>query len=158
MLYKIGANRLTAADHGDYQENDKVKSAIYYFEKANKKGFVKRELFDKLSYCYLISNDNHHAEKILTLGLIHYPNDAEFYFDRANCRKDLKNFTGAFLDYDKAIVLDKNFKYLNEAIYDRGAMRYILGDTIKANVDRQEARKITDHALRTYADYCQQWK
>jgi tetratricopeptide (TPR) repeat protein len=142
----------------DYQENDKVESAIYYFEKANKKGFVKRELFDKLSYCYLISNDNRNSEKILTIGLIHYPNDAEFYFDRANCRKDLKNFTGAFLDYDKVIVLDKNFKYLNEAIYDRGAMRYILGDTIKANIDRQEAQKITDHDLRTYADYCQLWK
>jgi tetratricopeptide (TPR) repeat protein len=158
MLYKIGANRLTAADHGDYQDNDKVESAIYYFEKAIKKGFVKRELFDKLSYCYLISNNNRNAEKILTIGLSHYSNDAEFYFDRGNCRKDLKNFNGAFLDYDKVMAVDKNFKYLNEAIYYRGAMRYILGDTLKANIDRQEAQKITDHKLRTYADYCQLWK
>ena len=158
MLYKIGTKRLRAADHGDYYDSDKVKSAIYYFEKATKKGVAKRELFDKLSYCHLISNDNRNAEKILTIGIIHYPNDAEFYFDRANCRKDMRNFNGALLDYTKVIVLDKNFEYLNEAIYYRGAMRYILGDTIHANIDRQEAQKITDHELRMYSDYCQSLK
>ena len=157
MLYNIGTSKLKAGDHGDYHDEDKVRSATSFFEKAVKKGFSKRELFGKLSYCYLLSNDNRDAERILTVGLNYYPDDSEFYFERGNCRKELRNFNEAFMDYDKVITIDKNFKYLDNVIYYRGAMRYLLGDTVNANLDRQDAQKITDHELRTYADYCQLW-
>ena len=158
MLYNIGASKLNAGDHGDYHDEGKIQSATFYFEKSVKKGFSKRELFEKLSYCYLLSNDNRNAERILTIALNYYPNDSEFYFDRGNCRKELKNFNGALMDYDKVASIDKSFKYLNNLIYYRGAMRYILGDTVNANVDWLAAQRITDHELRTYADYCQLWR
>jgi hypothetical protein len=74
--------------------------------------------------------------------------------------KNSKKYKPALDDFDKAILLDtaKRYEYINETIYERGAMRYILGDTINAFKDWQLAQKLTDHELRTYDDYCQLWK
>ncbi|MBU2062131.1 MAG: hypothetical protein KKH44_09835, partial [Bacteroidetes bacterium] len=131
------------------------------FEKSIDKGFKERDVFDKLAWSYLLLNqDNENAERVYSLGLQTFPNDIVFYFRRGGCRKELKKHKQAFEDFNQAILLDKTRKFenINNAFYERGAMRYILGDTINADKDREIAKSITDDELRTYQDYCRLWK
>ncbi len=161
QLYKIGLEHFKSADHGDYHDHDGLSKAIFYFEKSIEKGFMERDVFDKLTWSYLrLNGDKQNAERVFSLGLQTFPNDIEFYFRRGGCRKELKKHKEAFDDFNQAILLDKTrkYEYINNAFYERGAMRYILGDTTNAEKDREIAKNITDHELRTYHDYCQLWK
>jgi tetratricopeptide (TPR) repeat protein len=161
QLYKSGLDHFKSADHGDYHDYVGLEKAIADFEKSIEKGFKDRDVFDKLTRSYwLLNNDKQNAERIYTLGLLSFPNDIEFYLGRARCRKGLKKHKQAFEDFNRAILLDttRKYEYINNAFYERGAMRYILGDTIDADKDREIAKSITDHDLRTYQDYCQLWK
>ena len=161
QLYKIGLEHFKSADHECYHDHDGLSKAIVDFEKSIDKGFKERDVFDKLTWSYLLLNrDNENAERIYSLGLQAFPNDIEFYFRRGGCRKELKKHKEAFDDFNQAILLDttRKYEYINNAFYERGAMRYILGDTINADKDREIAKSITDHELRTYQDYCQLWK
>jgi tetratricopeptide (TPR) repeat protein len=161
QLYKSGLDHFKSADHGDYHDHDGLSKAILDFEKSIDKGFKERDVFDKLTWSYLLLNsDNQNAERVYSLGLQTFPNDIEFYFRRGGCRKELKKHKQALDDFNQAILLDttRKYEYINNAFYDRGAMRYILGDTINADKDREIAKSITDHELRTYQDYCQLWK
>ena len=159
--YKKGLDYFKSADHGDYHNQEGLQKAIVEFEEAIKKGYTNRDVFDRLTWSYhLLNHDIKNSERIYTIGLKYFPRDIEFYFRRGDDRKELKKFQTAFDDFDKAILLDtaKHYEYINDAIYQRGAMRYILGDTVTAFKDWQAAQKITDHELRTYDDYCQLWK
>ena len=161
QLYKSGLNHYKSADHDDYHDHDGLNKAILDFEKSIDKGFKERDVFDKLTWSYLLLNsDNQNAERVYSLGLQTFPNDIEFYFRRGGCRKELKRHKQAFEDFNQAILLDttRKYEYINNAFYERGAMRYILRDTINADKDREIAKSITDHELRTYHDYCQLWK
>lgn len=160
-LYRSGLVYYKAADHGDYFNLKLLEKAINKFEKSIKKGLEERDVFDKLATSYiLLNNDRESAERIYSLGLKKHPNDIEFYFYRGNCRKELKEYHGAFSDFNQAISLDKKEEYVyrNSTYYERGAMRYILGDTVNAFEDRAIAQKMTDHALRAYSDYLRLWK
>ncbi len=160
-LYRSGLAYYKASDHGDYHNLKLLEKAINKFEKSIKKGFGERDVFDRLATSYiLLSDDNESAERIYSLGLKALPSDIEFFFDRGNCRKKLKDHQGAFFDFNQAISLDttKTYEYRYSAYYERGAMRYILGDTVNATKDRVIAQKMTDYDLRTYHDYCQLWK
>ncbi len=157
-LYQIGLSKFKSGDHECYYDKDKVRSAISYFEKAVNKKLKNRDLYDKLADCYSVLGDKINYERIYTVGLDYFPNDAEFHYYRASNRKEMKNFNGALLDYDQAVSLDKNFKYRSNAMYERGAMRFILGDTTHAYMDLTMAQKITSYELRTYPDYCRLWR
>ena len=88
---------LTATEDCNF-EHQKLEYAIINFEKALKKGEKERELFDKLASSYSILNGDHYnAEKIYDKGIINYPNDAEFYFSRANCKKSKENLNLLYL-------------------------------------------------------------
>lgn len=158
MLYSLGLNKYNTGDHGDYYDDDKIKSAAWYFEKAIGKGLKTRDVFDKLALCYLVLDDERNADRAFTMGLEYFPKDAEFYFYRGNSRKEIKDFKGALADYSAVIEVQPIFKYISDAYYYRGAMSYLLGDTIRAETDRIIAQKGKDHELRTYADYCQLFK
>jgi tetratricopeptide (TPR) repeat protein len=160
-LYNSGLDHLKSADHGDYHDHEGLNKAILDFEKSIEKGFQGRDVFEKLSRSYILLNgDYQNAERVYTLGLQTFPNDIAFYFKRGICRKELRQHKLAFDDFNHVIILDttRKYEYLNDAFYERGAMRYILGDTVNANKDREFAKSITDHELRTYQDYCQLWK
>lgn len=161
QLYNRGLNHFKSADHGDYQDHDGLNKAIWYFEKSIAKGYKERDVFDILTRSYLLLNDdNQNAERIYSLGLQTFPSHIEFYFRRGVCRKKLKKHQQAFEDFNQAILLDTARKYIfiNNAFYERGAMRHILGDTINASKDREIAQSLTKHELRTYPDYCELWK
>jgi tetratricopeptide (TPR) repeat protein len=157
-LYKVGLNKMKQGDHGDYHDPPLIEKAAMYFEKAIKKGYDKRDVYDKLSTCYHRLDDNKNAERIYSLGLEKYSQAVEFFFYRGNCRKESKNHRGAFEDYDKVVSLDTGSRYFKNVIYYRGAMSYILGDTTAAHKDWLKAQKITDHELRDYADYSKLWR
>jgi tetratricopeptide (TPR) repeat protein len=157
-LYRIGLNKMKQGDHGDYNDPTLIQKAAFYFEKAIQKGYDERDVYDKLSTCYHWLGDNKNAERIYSLGLKTYPQDVEFLFYRGNCRKEFKNHLGAFEDYNKVVSLDTASRYLKNAIYYRGTMSYILGDTSSAHNDWLKAQKITDYELRDYADYSQLWR
>jgi tetratricopeptide (TPR) repeat protein len=161
QLYKSGLDHFKSADHGDTHDYVGLEKAIADFEKSIEKGFKDRDVFDKLTRSYwLLNNDKQNAERIYTLGLLTFPNDIEFYLGRARCRKELKKHKLSFDDFNQAIILDpsRKYEYISDAYYDRGAMRYILGDTLNAEKDREIAKSISAHELRTYKDYCQLWK
>ena len=161
QFYQNGLDHFRSADHGDYHDQEGLKKAIKDFEKSIEKGYKERDVFDKLSSSYQLLNDDlTSAERVYSLGLKFYPTDIEFYFRRGDCRKELRKHKESFEDFNQAIMLDtaRKFEYINSAFYQRGAMRYILGDTINAEKDRQIAQSLTDHELRIYSDYCQLWK
>lgn len=161
QLYKSGLNHYTFADHGDTYDHIELEKAIEYFEKSIRKEFRDRDVFDKLTWSYRrLNQDNKNMERIYSLALKAFPDDIEFYLRRGNARKEQKKHKLALEDYSKVILLDKErkYEYTNSAFYERGAMKYILGDTVNANKDREIAKSITDHELRTYQDYCQLWK
>jgi tetratricopeptide (TPR) repeat protein len=160
-FYEAGLKYYQEADGGDVYDYQGMKNAIVNFEKAIEKGYKKREVFDKLTWSYrLLNQDNENMERVYSLALEHYPNDVEFYFRRGDCRKELKKHKQAFDDFNKAIQLDttRNYEYINDAFYERGAMRFILGDTVNADKDREIAKSMTEFDLRTYQDYCKLWK
>ncbi|MBB4803067.1 tetratricopeptide (TPR) repeat protein [Flavobacterium nitrogenifigens] len=145
----------------DVVDDSIFEDAIDNYEKAIDKGITKRAVFSNLVTSYLFFNrDDRNAKRTLNKAIEIYPNDAEFYFDRGNCEKELKNYKKAFLDYDKCVKLGetKNEDYIKDAIYRRGAMRYLLGDFANAAKDLKLAQSKTDHELRTYDDYCQLFK
>lgn len=159
--FERGKISFELAMEDDTIEQDKLEDAILNFEKAISKGITDREVFDQLASSYTILNgDSENAGRVYSLGLSYYPNDSEFYFSRANCRAELKEFKAALLDYDKCISLEKTKEknFTKEAIYSRGAMRHLLGDVINAEKDLQSAQKQTDYELRSYDDYCQHLK
>jgi tetratricopeptide (TPR) repeat protein len=161
QLYKSGLDHYKSADHGDTQDYVALTKAIADFEKSIKKGFKDRDVFNKLTWSYLwLKGDKQNAEKVYSLGLQTYPNDIEFCFRRGGCRKELKKHQQAYEDFNQTILLDstRKYEYINDAFFERGAMRYILGDTINAKKDREIAQSLTDHDLKTYKDYCQLWK
>ncbi|KFF02908.1 hypothetical protein [Flavobacterium reichenbachii] len=159
--FERGKNSFLTAVEDDSFDHKKLEDAILNFEMAIKKGNKERELFDKLGSSYsLLNGDHYNAERIYDKAIINYPNDAEFYFFRANCKKEQKKFKSAFLDYEKCINLAQTQKadFLKEAIYNRGAISYKLGDFLKAEKDWKLAQIKTDYKLRTYQDYIQLWK
>nr|WP_315193767.1 hypothetical protein [uncultured Flavobacterium sp.] len=159
--FERGKNSFLIANEDDCFDHQKLEDAILNFEMAIKKGNKERELFDELaSSYYMLNGDNYNAERIYDKGIINYPNDAEFYFCRANCKKEQKKFKSAFLDYEKCIDLAKSKKvdFIKEAIYNRGAMSYMLGDFLSAEKDWKLAQMKTNYKLRTYQDYSQLWK
>jgi tetratricopeptide (TPR) repeat protein len=153
VLYEFGVEKCREADHGDYNDGDKMKRAAFYFEKAISSGFTQRDIYERLSGCYWKLGDKVKVEYIYSLGIKQYPNDVDFYFYRGQCRKELKDAQGAFEDYDEVIRLNLNYKYISEAYYDRGAMRYVLGDTLGAEADRLQTQKLVGSEWRTYEDY-----
>jgi tetratricopeptide (TPR) repeat protein len=157
VLYELGLDKYHQADHGDYNDWDKMRRAAFYFEKSIDRGYSNRDIYSRLSHCYWILNDKINAEKVYTLGIEQYPKDVEFHFYRGECRKYLKNFQGAFIDYDSVIKLNPKLEYIKDAYYDRGAMSYLLGDTVSANRDRSQVKKLAGFDWRTYEDYCRLW-
>jgi tetratricopeptide (TPR) repeat protein len=161
QLYENGLNHYRHADHGDYHDGDGLSEAIKDFEKSIQKGYKDRDLFDKLALSYnFLNQDLANEERVYSLGLLAHPTDIEFYYRRGDCRRELRKHKDAFEDYNNAVVLDTAgiSEYFSSALYQRGAMKYILGDTLNANRDREIAQSITDHELRTYSDYCKLWK
>lgn len=158
--FERGQKSFIAATETDVIEDSLFEDAIDNYEKAIDKGVKKRAVFSNLSKSYFYNQDHQNAERILTEGIKFYPNEAEFYFYRASCKKDLKEYKGALLDYDKCVNLGdaKNTDFVKDAIYGRGAMRYLFGDFVNAEKDWKLAQLKTDYELRTYKDYCQLFK
>ena len=161
QLYESGLNHFKLADDEDYHDQEGLKKAITYFEKSIIKGYKNYDIFEKLALIYiLLDNDQKNAERIYTIGLANFPNDIEFYFRRGQCREVLKQFRESLADFDKTITLDTLFKYIyiSRAFYERGAMKFLLGDNAGAENDWKNAQRITDYELRTYTDYCRKFK
>lgn len=159
--FEKGRASFAAATESDCIDNYLVEDAISHFETAILKGVTNREVFDELAASYSILNrDNSNSERVYTKGIENYPNDAEFYFRRGNCRRDLGKFESALSDYEKCINLpqNKDTNFIKEAIYQKGAMRYMLGDFENAKKDWKSAQLKTDYELRDYEDYCKLFK
>ena len=143
--FEKGLELYQLSDHDCTWDWEIIKKAIPEFEKAIDKGYKEREVFDKLASCYRHSNgDVKNAEIIYSRALTYYPDDYEFYIQRGDCRKSLKKYEDALKDYEKATSI-KNAKFrdnYSNVIYDRGAIKYILGDTINAEADRKLATNI----------------
>jgi len=122
-----------------------IKEAIVEFEKGISKGYTEREIFDELVSCYWhLHDDLQDLEIIYSRALKYYPDDYEFIYLRGECRKELKNFKGALEDFSKAGAM-MNARFRNnyfEVIYKRGEMKYALGDTNNAELDRKLAINI----------------
>ena len=156
--YEAGIEKLRKADHEDYYDWDYLRKARDNFEMAITKGCTNRELYEDLSICYHFLGDKTNEERTYSLGLSHFPEDINFYFDRGNLYKELKKHKAAFLDYDKVVSLDTTSRFYKDALYYRGAMSFILGDKDAAELDRVKAQKISTTELRNYADYCRLWE
>jgi tetratricopeptide (TPR) repeat protein len=160
MLYNLGVEDMEKGNHEDYNDWNKIESAIGYFEAAVNHGYDERNLFDSLAYCYHVLNDKQNEIRVYSLGLAKYPNDAGFLFDRGTCYQEMKNPENALKDFDVLIKTNPAYKYYNNAVFKRGAMRYILNDTLGAKADYVKARKINpkDYNFKLYFDYCRLWQ
>jgi len=160
-LKEFNSTNFVKSDAYGYDDLEKLKIAINDFEKSIEMGYHQRDVFDNLTWCYwYLNQDNTNMERVYSLGLKSFPNDVEFYYRRGNCRERLNKYKEAFEDFNKAILLDttRKYEYISDAFYERGAMRYILGDKVNANNDREIAQKSTKDELKTYKVYCQRWK
>ena len=141
-----------ASDDNQSEKNEAEKE----FKEAISKGFVERDVFLKLYYCYPLSKRfNKKRIKVLSDALKVYPNDIQFYdFRGSNYRKN-RNFKKALKDFNKAISLDslKKYEYINGTFYERGAINYYLGDTISSISDFKTSQDLSDYELREYKDF-----
>ena len=163
-LYEQGVVEMKQGIVHDMIKPDHLLKAIIYFRVAMIKGYKERSIFTNAYWCYHDYDFSHpwyrSIESVLTKGLKYYPQDIEFYFRRANARTELKEFQNALLDYDMAILLDKTrqYEYINEAFYNRGAVRYMIGDQTGARNDFIKGQKMSGYTFREYHDYCKKWK
>jgi len=159
--YRKGLAYYEAADEECYFDEDGLEKAISYLEKALKRGVKERELYDKLAFGYSrLNEDEYNSERIYSLALQQYPKDIEFYFRRGQCRQGLKEYKKAYEDFNKAILIDTSKKYIyySSLYYERGAMRFMTGDTLNAKKDLETAEKLDGHELRDYKDYCRKFE
>lgn len=55
-------------------------------------------------------------------------------------------------------ITDSHIKYYYESVYERGCMKYIIGDKKSSQIDFDTAQKHIDYSLRTYDDYMNVYK
>jgi len=156
----MGVAKMQSSFHEDYSDWDKCESAVKYFEAAINRGYDKRDLFDRLANCYHILQDRQNEIRAYSLGLTKYPNDAGFLFYRGTCYQEMKRPEDALNDFDVLVKTNPSHQYYNDAVFKRGAMRYILNDTIGAKADYVRARNIDpkDYNFKLYFDYCRLWQ
>lgn len=158
-LYEIGQSEMKNGRDYDLIHPDKLRQATTYFRLAIDKGLKEREIFYKTFWCYHDLNDYSKAETILTEALEIYPTDIEFLYWRGQKRKEQKKYQLALEDFDSVIQLDSvSYELIYSAYYDRGAMKYLLGDSVEANKDWVSASKRTSDKLRYYHDYSKVWR
>ncbi len=159
-LYELGIDNYKKGYQEDVYITEPIERAAFYFEKAIDKGYLEKDVFDRLTRCYAVLEDHVSAERANTKAISQFPKNAEFYYSRADHRKQLKRYRDALEDYTSAIELNPSYEYISDAYFDKGAMEYLLGDTVLANKDRISAIKIKGdpNYFRTYADYCRLWK
>jgi tetratricopeptide (TPR) repeat protein len=163
-LYEQGLVEKRKGFNRDVINSEHLFKALINFRIAMIKGYKGREIFINTYWCYHEIDFGHPCyrsiETVLTKGLKYYPHDIEFYYRRANARLGLRKFKDALSDYDNAILYDKTrkYEYINDAFYNRGAIKYMLGNSTGAKYDFVNAQKITTYELRVYQDYCKQWK
>jgi tetratricopeptide (TPR) repeat protein len=135
-----------------------LNESIFLLEGAKYLGCTDYKMYRTLSQAYFWEDeDKEKREKFLSEALKHYPLDIYFLDSRADMRKELKQYEKAYEDYDKIVKIDSTYEYISSIIYARGAMQYLLGDTIEANLDRETAKLIKGGDLRLYSDYCRLW-
>lgn len=154
----LGTVMYNMADHGDYHDIKTVDFGVKLLEISIKLGNTDKRTFDYAEQSYLVLT-NHKSDRIriLGLGIKYYPGNADYYLRRGGCKMDEKLFTEALPDFDS--VISKGHKdFLYNAYYDRGALKYLLGDTISAQQDWMIAQKKSPHQMRLYSDYCKLWE
>ncbi len=149
-LYKTGVAKMEEAVMGN---RNAYNEAAIYFNALLAKGYTEREMFDRLYWCYRFNKDHQNAELTADRALEVYPNDVEFLFHRAESQLAQKEYREAIEDYDKVIATGSNFRYLYDAIYSRGAARYMLGEKEKSEQDRAQAIKLAPFELDPYDVY-----
>ncbi|HWA34916.1 MAG TPA: hypothetical protein VG737_12330 [Cyclobacteriaceae bacterium] len=155
IQYKIGMFLMKTARQDDMIFVDRFENAANYLQLSVDKGLNDRTVFRDLFICYDMSQHDDKAEITLDKAIEFYSADFEFRYLRGEKRKELKKHRLAFEDFNTALTIDstKNEKVYS-AYYNRGAMKYILGDSLTAMQDWKTASKIAGRELRDYSDYC----
>jgi hypothetical protein len=161
-LYDQGVLEMKQGIDYDVIKDEHLLKAVINFRIAMFKGYKERTIFINTYWCYKSLGNHWYSsiETVLTKGLQYYPKDIEFYFRRANARAELKEFNRALSDYDMVISLDKGreYEYITEAFYERGAVRYILYDQNGAKKDFIMSQEMSSYEFREYQDYCKKWE
>lgn len=138
---------------------DRFESAANYLQLSVDRGENDRVVFYDLFVCYDMSHHDDKAEITLDKAIEFYPDDFEFHYLRGEKRKELKKHRLAFEDFNTALTLDSTEnEQVYSAYYNRGAMTFILGDSLTAMKDWKTASKMVGRELRDYSDYCLVWR
>jgi tetratricopeptide (TPR) repeat protein len=157
--YELGTEEMKDGRDYDVIHPGRLRQATKYFQLAIDKGYKDKEIYSNAYWCYAMLNENAKSEDVLSQGIELYPSEIEFYFRRGEMRKEMKKHQLALDDFNSAVQLDSGkYEYLYSVHYDRGAMKYILGDSLGSMKDWHSASKIAPHELRSYSDYCRLWK
>ncbi|MGY2134385.1 hypothetical protein ACW9KT_19300 [Hymenobacter sp. HD11105] len=118
-LYAIGLQKTDyASDNINLEEQ---KEGAYYFEKALAKGYRERKVYAMLLSTYSHIAPDNTREQMLTGALADYPQDAEFFFWRADSRMGQQKFRLAIHDYSQVITNQKAHRgYQEGALFFRG--------------------------------------
>ncbi|QCR21814.1 tetratricopeptide repeat protein [Pontibacter sp. SGAir0037] len=150
-LYKTGAAKMEEGLIGG--SPTAYTEAAIYFEALVEKGNIDKDTFDKLYWCYRFGKKHLEAENVASRALEIHPGDIEFLFHRAESRLEQEKYQLAIEDYDLVASKSKNFKYLYDAYYSRGAAKFKLGNKEQAEADRALAVKIAPQPLETYEEH-----
>ncbi len=132
------------------------RQASHYFSSLIKQGRGNRDTYDLLYWSYRYDDDHAQAEITMTDALEEYPNDVDFLYQRAETRLELQQYAPAISDYNQVIDISKDFPYLPDVYYSRGAAHYKLGQEKEASADLQHALRTSSDSLQPYPVYFQE--
>jgi tetratricopeptide (TPR) repeat protein len=159
IQYKIGMFIMKTARQDDIIFADRFENAAKYLQLSVDKGLNDRMVFHDLYVCYDMSHHDDKAEITLDKAIEFYSDDFEFRYLRGEKRKELKKHRLALEDFNAALTIDSTEnEQVYSAYYNRGAMTYILGDSLTAMKDWRTACKIAGRELRDYSDYSLVWR
>ncbi|PKV62841.1 tetratricopeptide repeat protein [Pontibacter ramchanderi] len=150
---KMRKNAEAKLEEGIMGNPNAFKEASYFFDALIEQGHGDRQTHDLLYWSYRYDKNYAQAEAALSEALALYPDDLNFRYHRAEMRLELGKYEAALEDYNAVIPAARSESFYYDALYGRGAARYMLGQKAEAEADRVKAQELTQDTLQTYTVY-----
>ena len=113
----------------------------------------KKEAFDLVreGVRLVYKNDNEGAKQLFIKAIELDPENAEAWFQKANCYADENNYPQAVSDYSEAIRLNPNYA---DAYFNRGQIKYYQHDQEGSCADYLKADSLGKENMQDYIKHC----